>query len=63
MPRVSRFLKYISDRDGTYGFRISMVKDGPYIVHGEEFDTPPPSRKPLGGEADKSGEARASSDF
>ena len=60
MPKISRFLKYISDRDGFYGFRIGMVKDGPYVVFPEEYDVPPPSKKSLGGEGDIAvGEARS----
>lgn len=64
MPRVSRFLLFNSDRSGFKHFRIELVKDGPWIVQGEEFDQPPPSRIPLGGEADLSaGELRTNSDF
>ena len=63
MPRISRFLLYDSDRSGFKHFKIELVKDGPYFVEGEEFDTPPPSRVPLGGEGDISGEFRSNSDF
>ena len=51
-PRISKYLKRTSDRDGFDGFRISMVKDGPFIVKSDERDTPPPSRKSTGGEGD-----------
>lgn len=40
-----------------------MVKDLQFKVKAEEFDTPPPSKKSLGGEGDVSGEPRANSDF
>lgn len=63
MPRISRFLKKSSDRSGFDGFRIQFVKDGPWIVAGEEKDAPPPSRFSLGGEGDLAGEARTSSSF
>lgn len=63
MPRISKYKLKESDRSGFKGFEISFVKDGPWKVMGEEFDAPPPSRIPLGGEGDVSGESRTNSDF
>ena len=59
-PRISRYKLKDSDRSGLTGFEISFVKDGPYKVMPEEFDTPPPSKKSLGGEGEVSGEFRPS---
>ena len=42
---------------------LAGVKDGPWIVHGGERDQPPPSRRPLGGEGDVSGEPLADAGF
>lgn len=64
MPRISRFKRADSDRSGFKSFEIELVKDGPWKVAGEEFDTPPPSRVPLGGEGDLAqDELRANSAF
>ena len=52
MPKISRFLKFTSQRSGFDGFRISMVKDGNLIVNPDEYDQPPPSKLNLGGEGD-----------
>ena len=60
MPRISRYKKFTSDRSGFDTFEIQTIKDGPYKVMPEEFDTPPPSRKSLGGEGEVSGEFRTS---
>ena len=60
MPKIPRFLLFNSDRSGFKGFKIGMVKDGPFTVFPEEYDVPPPSKKSLGGEGDISmGEARS----
>ena len=53
MPRISRFLKFTSNRSGFDGMRIGMVKDGPFIVNPDEYDQPPPSKLSLGGEGDR----------
>ena len=64
MPRISRFKRRESDRSGFKYFEISLIKDGPWKVSGEEFDVPPPSRIPLGGEGDvATGDLRAASGF
>ena len=63
MPRISRFKKRESDRSGFDCWEISMVKDGPWKVAAEEFDSPPPSKRSLGGEGDVSGEPRDGSQF
>lgn len=51
--RVSRFKRRDSDRSGFEEWEISMMKDGPWTIAPEEYDTPPPSRLSLGGEGDK----------
>ena len=53
-PRISKYLKFTSQRDGFDGMRIGMVKDGNLFVKPEEKDRPPPSKKSLGGEGDRS---------
>ena len=63
MPRISRFKLKDSDRSGFKFFEITLVKDGPYKVSAEEYDTPPPSRRPLGGEGEVSGDPRDNSSF
>ena len=60
MPRISRYKRRDSSRSGFTKWEISLVKDGPYKVDPDEFDTPPPSRKSLGGEGEVSGEFRPS---
>ena len=63
MPHVSRFKKRDSDRSGFSFFERELVKDAPWKVAADEFDTPPPSKRSLGGEGDVSGEPRANSAF
>lgn len=72
-----RFRIYTSERSGfEYGFQPiterpnaywretgKPVQDVNVQVSPNEFDTPPPSTQPLGGEGDISGDARANSDF
>ena len=61
MPRISKYKRKDSDRSGFQFYEIELVKDGPWKVAGDEFDTPPPSRLPLGGEGDiSSGDIRQS---
>lgn len=63
MPHISRFKRRNSDRSGFKFFEIELVKDGPWKVSQDEYDTPPPSKKSLGGEGDVSlGEIRDSSE-
>ena len=59
----SRFQPYNSDRSGFKYKKVQLLKDKGYLVHPDEFDTPPPSKIPLGGMGDVSGSARANSDF
>ena len=61
-PRSQRFRKATSDRSGFDLKKINLIKDGGVMVSPAEFDTPPPSKIPLGGEGEISGEAR-DSDF
>ena len=63
MPHVSRFKKKLSDRSGFAFFERELLTDKPWKVAPDEFDTPPPSKKSLGGEGDVSGEPRANSAF
>lgn len=64
MPRISRFQLQDSDRDGFTRKKISLVKDAPWKVGGEELDAPPPSRKSLGGEGDtNAADIRAGQNF
>ena len=63
MPHVSRFKKKASDRSGFDFFERELLKDAPWKVAPDEFDTPPPSKRSLGGEGDISGEPRANSGF
>ena len=63
MPHVSRFKKRNSDRSGFAFFERELLTDKPWKVAPEEYDTPPPSKKSLGGEGDISGEPRANSAF
>ena len=63
MAKVSRYKRRNSDRSGFKYYEIELIKDKQYIVAGGEFDTPPPSKTPLGGEGDVSGDPRSSSDF
>ena len=64
MPRISKYKLRNSDRSGFKFYEIELVKDGPWKVGGEEFDTPPPSRAPLGGEGDvAAGDQRSNSSF
>lgn len=64
MPHISRFKLRTSDRSGFKYYELELVKEGPWKIHPEEFDLPPPSRKPLGGEGDISAsDIRSNSDF
>ena len=63
MPHVSRFRKKASDRSGFDFFERELLKQAPWKVAPDEFDTPPPSKRSLGGEGDSSGEPRANSAF
>ena len=63
MPHVSRYKKRDSDRSGFSFYEHELIKEPPWLVHPEDYDTPPPSKKSLGGEGDISGEARANSDW
>ena len=63
MPNVSRFKRRNSDRSGFKHYEIDLIRDKGFLVAGNEFDTPPPSELPLGGEGDLSGDPRSSSDF
>ena len=73
-----RFRIYVSDRSGfEYGFQPITSRPNAYSretgkpvqdvnvrVSPNEFDTPPPSKIPLGGQGDiNAGDARANSDF
>lgn len=72
-----RFRIYVSDRSGfEFGFIPITSRPNAYTresgkpvqdlnerVSPTEFDQPPPSTKPLGGEGDISGDPRANSDF
>ena len=63
MKKLTRFKKRASDRSGFNYYERELVRDKSFLVGGEEFDTPPPSKKSLGGEGDLSGETRPNSDF
>lgn len=64
MPRISRFKRKASDRSGFYHYEIGLIKDGAYKVAPDEYDTPPPSKIPLGGEGDVAqGDMRSNSIF
>lgn len=64
MAHISRFKKRASDRSGFYYYELGMVKQGPWKVGADEYDIPPPSKTPLGGEGDiAQGEQRPNSDF
>jgi hypothetical protein len=66
-----RFLKETSDRsgfdnwsrndEGSFHKKWQSIKQGGLLIEPEEFDMPPPSKKPLGG-ADVSGIPRPNSD-
>ena len=58
--RSQRFRKATSDRSGFDLKNIELIKDGAYMVSPDEFDVPPPSKKPLGGEGEVTGSARDS---
>ncbi len=57
-----RFLLRDSDRSGFKHFRINLINEsgpirdpkgkGPFLVHPDEWDEPPPSSESLGGEGD-----------
>lgn len=63
MARVSRFKRRISDRSGFKHYEIDLIRDKGFLVAGNEFDTPPPSDIPIGGEGDLSGDPRSNSSF
>lgn len=50
MPRYSPWQKFTSQRSGFDTKRIAVIRDGAALVDPSEFDEPPPSRRPLGGE-------------
>ena len=52
MARTSRFRKRDSDRSGFTFLDRELVVDEGSLVGADEFDTPPPSKKSLGGEGD-----------
>jgi len=56
----SRFKKRNSDRSGFTFLERELIRDNGSLVGPEEFDSPPPSNEPLGGEGDISpGDVRA----
>ena len=60
MARRDRFRKRDSDRSGFTHLERQLVRDKGTLVGPEEFDQPPPSSKPLGGEGEISqGDLRA----
>lgn len=62
--RISRFKKRVSDRSGFDYKEIQLIRDDGELVGPDEFDTPPPSKQPLGGEGDNSGgDTRSNSNF
>lgn len=61
--RISRFKLRNSDRSGFKEYEIDLIKDRSYLVAPDEYDTPPPSNKSLGGEGEVSGDPRANSQF
>lgn len=60
MSHVSRFKRRDSDRSGFTFWELELKKDAPWLVHPDEYDTPSPSKKSLGGEGDISGSPRVS---
>ena len=61
--KTSRYKKRDSDRSGFTYKRIELVKDDGNLVGPDEYDSPPPSKIPLGGEGEVSqGEVRADYD-
>lgn len=52
--RISDYKKRDSDRSGFTELEKNLVSDDGSLVAPEEFDTPPPSKKSLGGEGDVS---------
>lgn len=63
MAKISRFKLKNSERSGFKEYEIDLIKDNSYLVMPDEFDTPPPSNKSLGGEGEVSGDPRANSQF
>ena len=64
MATISRFQLQDSHRDGFTRKKRSLVKDGAWKVGADELDTPPPSKRPLGGEGDVAqGAALTTNDF
>lgn len=61
--RISRYRKRESDRSGFDYKRFTMINDEGSLVGPDEFDTPPPSDRHLGGEGDVSvGDMRSNAD-
>ena len=50
MPRYSPWQKFTSQRSGFDTKRIAVISDRGVLVDPSEFDEPPPSSRPLGGE-------------
>ena len=63
MPHISRFQLQDSARSGFTQKKISLVKDVGLLVGGDEKDTPPPSKRSLGGEGESSGDPRLTTGF
>ena len=63
MAKVSRFKLRDSDRSGFIEREVDLIRDKGFLVSAEEYDTPPPSEIPLGGEGDLSGDPRSNSTF
>lgn len=61
MARNKRYKLRNSDRSGFEYKEIELVNDKGSLVGADEFDTPPPSNIPLGGEGDISGDPRPNS--
>jgi len=61
MARNKRFKLRNSDRSGFEYKEITLVNDDGSLVGPDEYDTPPPSKIPLGGEGDISGDPRPNS--
>lgn len=63
MSTKSRYKKRDSDRSGFTHLERDLIRDEGVLVAPDEFDSPPPSKKSLGGEGDISpGNTRVDSD-